>query len=155
MVRAAYEKWISVIGREPKPMSVDYDDAVCRHLIDLGDIDGRPAGLIEMVPAAAHLLIGNVAVAPEFQRRGLGRRFLAHAEDVAASLGLHRTRLFTNRLFAVNVKLYLDVGYCIDREEGFRGGVLVHMSKDLQSHIKESRGLSASRGAGMPDEVCS
>ena len=35
LTRAAYEKWIPVIGRAPKPMTADYDDAVRAHLIDL------------------------------------------------------------------------------------------------------------------------
>ena len=38
-------------------------------------------------------------------------------------------RLYTNRLFAANVALYLRAGYAIDREEAFWGGVKVHMSK--------------------------
>ena len=38
-------------------------------------------------------------------------------------------RLYTNRLFAANVALYLRSGYAIDREEPFWGGVKVHMSK--------------------------
>jgi hypothetical protein len=32
---AAYEKWISVIGRMPMPMLADYDRAVREHTIDL------------------------------------------------------------------------------------------------------------------------
>ena len=38
-------------------------------------------------------------------------------------------RLYTNRLFAANVALYLRSGYAIDREVPFWGGVKVHMSK--------------------------
>ena len=32
LTRAAYAKWVPVIGREPKPMGADYDLAVRAHL---------------------------------------------------------------------------------------------------------------------------
>jgi hypothetical protein len=33
--RTAYAKWVPLIGREPKPMTADYDRAVTEHIIDL------------------------------------------------------------------------------------------------------------------------
>jgi hypothetical protein len=56
---------------------------------------------------------------------------LAHAEAVARSLGLSAMRLYTNPLFAGNVQLYGRLGYQVDREEPFKGGVTVYMSKTL------------------------
>ena len=35
LTRAAYAKWVSVIGREPLPMRVDYVQAVMKHRFDL------------------------------------------------------------------------------------------------------------------------
>ena len=66
-----------------------------------------------------------------------GRRLLAHAEAFAARQGLPVARLYTNRLFAANVALYLRSGYAIDREEPFWGGVKVHMSKRVRTDIGE------------------
>ena len=63
--------------------------------------------------------------------KGLGRRLLAHAEHLAASLGHRQIRLYTNKRFAENVQFYLRLGYGIDREEPFLGGMTVHMSKLL------------------------
>ena len=34
LTRSAYAKWVPVIGREPKPMTADYAEAVRRHAID-------------------------------------------------------------------------------------------------------------------------
>jgi ribosomal protein S18 acetylase RimI-like enzyme len=131
LTRAAYAKWVPVIGREPKPMMADYDEAVRNHLIDLLYAGGELAALIEMIPEEDHLLIENVAVSPGFQHRGYGRRLMAHAEELAASLGYREVRLYTNRLFAENVRLYLALGYRVDREEAFEGRVAMHMSKPL------------------------
>lgn len=131
LTRAAYAKWVSVIGREPTPMTVDYVARMGDHRIELLYVGGRLAALIEMVPEAEHLLIENVAVLPAFQGQGHGRRLLAHAEKVAESLGLSAMRLYTNPLFTGNVQLYGRLGYQVDREEPFKGGVTVHMSKQI------------------------
>ncbi len=129
LTRQAYAKWTPVIGREPLPMTADYEQAVLRHRFDLLYAGGILAALIETIAHADHLLIENVAVAPPFQRRGFGRRLLAHAEQVAAASALGEIKLYTNPRFAGNVGLYRKLGYRVDREEEFRGGVVVHMSK--------------------------
>jgi GNAT superfamily N-acetyltransferase len=133
LTREAYAKWVPVIGREPKPMTADYAEAVRSHRIDLLYVDGKLAALIETIPGADHLLVENIAVAPAFQGRGLGRRLMAHAEQVAASLGHDEIKLYTNKHFAENVQLYSKLGYRIDREEEFIGGIVVHMSKLILS----------------------
>ena len=79
LTRAAYTKWIAVIGREPKPMLADYAEALRKHRIDLLYLDDGLAALIETIPEPAHLLIENVAVAPAFQGQGLGRKLMATA----------------------------------------------------------------------------
>jgi GNAT superfamily N-acetyltransferase len=131
LTRAAYKKWVRVIGREPKPMVADYHRAVREHLFDLLYVDGKLTALIETIPESGHLLIENIAVSPDFQGRGYGRRLMTHAEHLATSLGYRETKLYTNKLFAENVQLYLRLGYRIDCEEPFKGGFVVHMSKSV------------------------
>lgn len=133
LTRRAYSKWISVIGREPLPMTADYVEAVKKHRIDLLYLDGKLADLIEMIPETDHLLIENVAVSPTFQGGGLGRKLLTHAEQVAAFLGLLEIKLYTNKLFVENVQLYTKFGYGVDWEEVWTGGVIVHISKSTCS----------------------
>ncbi len=131
LTRDAYAKWVPLIGREPKPMTADYGAAVRDHRIDLLYLDGKLAALIETIPQSDHLLIENVAVSPAFQGRGLGRRLMAHAEGLAAGAGQTELRLYTNKMFAANVQLYLRLGYRLDREEVLSVGTAVHMSKRL------------------------
>lgn len=131
LTRTAYAKWVPLIGREPLPMTADYEVAVRRHRIDLLRLDGELVALIEMIPQAAHVLIENVAVSPAHQGRGLGRRLLAHAERVARSLGHAEIRLYTNKLFVANLRLYEQLDYVVDREETWSGGVIVHMRKSI------------------------
>lgn len=131
LTRAAYAKWVPVVGREPLPMRADYDAALRQHRFDLLYDGAELAALIETVAAADHLLIENVAVAPAFQGRGHGRRLIAHAEHLAATQGLSEIRLYTNKLFAENIALYLKLGYRIDREEVLEVATAVHMSKSV------------------------
>ena len=133
LTRAAYAKWVPVIGREPMPMVADYEAAVAKHRFDLLYMDGTLAALIETIAKDDHLLIENVAVDPAFQKRGLGRKLMAHAEMVAAQAGYGMLRLYTNKSFAENVTLYQRLGYVVDREEEFRGGFTVYMSKQINA----------------------
>ena len=131
LVRSAYARWVPLIGREPLPMQADYEHAVREHRFDIITIEGEMAALIETVLRPDHLWIENLAVRPERQRQGLGRRLLAHAERHAVEQGRVEARLQTNAAFAANVTLYTRLGYDIYKEEPFRGGVTVYMKKTL------------------------
>ncbi|MBZ9684383.1 MULTISPECIES: GNAT family N-acetyltransferase [unclassified Mesorhizobium] len=131
IVRAAYAKWVPVIGREPLPMRADYEKAIAEHPFDLAVEDGRIVGMIETTLADDHLWIENVCVAPEAQGRGIGRLLLERAEIKAREAGRNELRLLTNGAFEANVSLYKRHGYTVDREEPFMNGVTVYMSKRL------------------------
>jgi ribosomal protein S18 acetylase RimI-like enzyme len=131
LTRQAYAKWVPLIGREPKPMTADYEGAVAKHRFDLLYVDGTLAALIETIREPDHLLVENVAVSPSFQGRGLGRRLMAHAETLAVSMGFGEIRLYTNQRFAENIALYCRLGYRVDREEVLPVGTVTHMSKTL------------------------
>jgi GNAT superfamily N-acetyltransferase len=133
LTRSAYAKWVPVIGREPRPMTADYDRAVVEHMIDLLEDAGVPAALVEMSAFADHLLIVNVAVHPDRQGKGLGTRLLRHAEGVARDLGLSELRLYTNAAFTSNIALYQRRGYREYRREPTGSlGITVLMSKCLE-----------------------
>lgn len=131
LTHAAYAKWVPLLGREPLPMTTDYDVAVLAHRIDLAYASDQFVGLIEMVLEREHVTIENVAVHPDHQGQGFGRALLLHAETVARAKNRPEIKLYTNSLFIANISLYLMSGYKIDRHEPFRGGTMVHMSKSI------------------------
>ena len=131
LTREAYAKWVPVTGREPLPMRVDYTEAVKTHRFDLLHTDGHLAALIETVVEGEAMLIVNVAVATNMQGRGFGKLLLQHAEELAVSSGCKRARLYTNKLFTENIRLYEKLGYRFDREEPLNSGVSIHMSKAI------------------------
>jgi ribosomal protein S18 acetylase RimI-like enzyme len=132
----AYQPWVALIGREPLPMTADYDAAVHDHRFDLALQGDELVGLVETQAAADHLLVVNVAIAPAHQSAGLGRRLLAHAEALAREQGLTTLRLYTNARFERNVSIYRRLGYAVEREETNERGVIVHMVKLLDPDLR-------------------
>jgi len=141
----AYRPWVALIGREPLPMTADYDAALRDHRFDLAFQAGELVGLIETTAEPDHLLVVNVAVAPGRQSGGLGRRLLAHAEALAREQGLATMRLYTNGAMARNIGIYRRLGYRIDREETNERGTVVYMAKTIDA---EARRLLFLPGAG-------
>jgi N-acetylglutamate synthase-like GNAT family acetyltransferase len=134
LVRAAYAKWVPVIGREPLPMTADYERAVRDHVIDLILVNGEIVGLIELVTEPDCILIENVAVKPSEWGKSYGQALMSHAVGVAKLLGRRRIRLYTNKLMAQNIALYEKLGYIVDKEERTSDGRdAVHMSTTIEA----------------------
>lgn len=130
--RAAYARWVPLIGREPRPMTADYDRAVIDHMIDLVEEQGQLVALIETIAQEDHLLIENIAVRPGRQGEGLGAWLLGHAEQLALAQGFSETRLYTNAAFTSNLAFYAKRGYEEYRREAMApGSVAVFMRKVL------------------------
>lgn len=129
LTRRAYAKWVPRIGREPLPMGFDQRAAIRDAVVEVMEIDGRIVGVAHLVPEADRVLLENLAIEPDRAGTGLGARLLAHAEGLTADLGRRRLALYTNGRFTENLRFYAARGYGVDREEAFRGGVVVHMSK--------------------------
>ena len=124
------------MGRGHRPRTAADAGRLCAkplktHRFDLLYADEHLAALIETVLEGEAMLIVNVAVATAMQGRGFGKLLLQHAEQLAASAGCKRTRLYTNKLFTDNIRLYERLGYRFDREEPLNSGVSIHMSKAI------------------------
>jgi GNAT superfamily N-acetyltransferase len=132
ITRAAYAKWVAEIGREPKPMTANYEQAVIDHVIELLEDGCQPIALIEVIPGLSHLLIENIAVLPDRHGRGIGGLLLERAEATARSLGVNELRLYTNAQFAANLSFYANRGFEEFRREPHpAGGEVVHMKKTI------------------------
>lgn len=131
LTRAAYAKWVPLIGREPKPMLADYSIALAQNRFDLLYAQEKLVGLIETLPPRDHLFVENIAVAPEWQGQGTGHRLLERAEQIAVAAGINEIRLNTNAAFKENIRLYRRVGYALIGSTEITDGAVVHMSKRL------------------------
>jgi predicted dehydrogenase/GNAT superfamily N-acetyltransferase len=131
ITRTAYQHYVERMGREPAPMTADHAAEVDTGQAWIAEADGAPVGLIVLIPSDDHLLIENVAVLPDFQRRGVGRRLLEFAERQARAASLGQIRLYTHETMTENQAYYLNRGYQVYRradQDGFRR---VHFIKTL------------------------
>jgi N-acetylglutamate synthase-like GNAT family acetyltransferase len=108
---AAYQHYVPRIGREPAPMTADYAAAARRGQAWVAAEEGEAVGFIILIPQPGYLLLENVAVLPAAQRRGVGARLLALAEEHARSLHLPEVRLYTNQAMTENLAYYPQHGY--------------------------------------------
>jgi ribosomal protein S18 acetylase RimI-like enzyme len=129
LVSAAYGKYVARIGRKPKPMLANYHAALVEHQLWVVERKQLLAAVLELIPGDDHLLIENVAVNPEFQHNGLGRRLIAFAEVEARRQGFSLVRLYTNALFTENIALYSSLGFRETQREPLNGTTIVHMVK--------------------------
>ena len=132
LTRAAYSKWIAIIGREPLPMAADHCRAVRDHIVMLCEDGDELVALVELIQAEDHVLIENLAVKPGNQGKGLGGLMLVHGENVARSLQSNELRLYTNAAFATNLDFYLKRGFAEYRRGSMvAGSTTVFMRKIL------------------------
>ncbi len=128
---AAYAHYVPLLKRKPQPMETDYLPLIAAGEVWLLDVDDQAVGVIVLTDEADHILIYSVAVHPEFQQRGLGRRLLAWAEQRTIAHGYALVRLYTNALMVENIALYGRVGYVETGRESYTGGAIVYMEKRL------------------------
>src|SRR5207248_3702868 len=104
--------------KPPGPMLDDYAALIAAGAVSvLEEADGVIAALIVLLPRPDHLLLDNIAVRPDRQGRGLGRRLVDFAESEARRLGYAELRLYTHATMTENIALYKRLGF----EETGRG----------------------------------
>jgi len=117
IVDQAYRHYIPRIGKPPGPMLDDYAARVAEGAVWVLEEAAVIAAIVVLLPAPDYLLLDNIAVAPERQGSGLGRRLLAFAEAEASRRGYREIRLYTHQTMVENQRLYASIGY----EETGRG----------------------------------
>ncbi len=112
IVEAAYKIYIERIGEKPGPMLDDYGRLIAAGAVSvLEEPAGTIAALTVLLPKPDHLLLDNIAVRPERQRQGLGRRLIAFADSEARRLGCAELRLYTHEKMTENIALYRGLGF--------------------------------------------
>jgi ribosomal protein S18 acetylase RimI-like enzyme len=123
IVRAAYSIYVGRIGKPPGPMLDDYAARIAAGAVSvLEEACGTVAGIIVLVPQADHLLLDNIAVRPDRQGNGFGRRLIAFAETEARRRGYSELRLYTHQTMTENIALYTRLGFAEigrGRHEGY------------------------------------
>ena len=117
IVDRAYRHYIARIGKPPGPMLDDYAARVSEDAVWVLQEGSAIAGILVLLSTPEYLLLDNIAIAPDRQGRGLGRRLLTFTESEALRRGYREIRLYTHQTMIENQRLYASIGY----EERGRG----------------------------------
>src|SRR5712692_830989 len=122
IVHAAYAIYVDRIGKPPGPMLDDYARLIADGTVSVfEEADRTMAAVIVLVPQPNHLLLDNIAVRPDRQGQGLGRRLVAFAENEARRLGYAELRLYTHEKMTENIALYARLGF-VEAGRGHQAG---------------------------------
>jgi ribosomal protein S18 acetylase RimI-like enzyme len=128
---AAYEKYISRIGRKPQPTTADYAAMLETHDIWLMRQDHEIIGLLVLQKEDETLFIYSIAVSVDQQGKRIGKQLLMWTEQHALEIGCQRVRLYTNEKMTENIAIYTHLGYTETQREKINDFYVVHMAKEL------------------------
>ena len=130
-VAAAYRQYAARIGKPPAPMLDDYAELIQRHKVFVLAEGDTIIGVLVLIETEQSFLLDNVAVNPDYQRRGLGRKLIEFAEAEALRLGFPSIILYTNVQMTENIDLYTKLGFVETRRKQEHGYQRVYMRKHL------------------------
>ncbi len=130
-VESAYRHYIHRIGKPPGPMLDDYSQVVLQHQAFVAEADDQVVGVLVLIRKHNGILLDNVAVRPEYQGRGLGRRLIEFAESEARKQGFTQLDLYTHERMTENIDMYKRLGYVETEPRTEMGYQRVYMCKPL------------------------
>jgi GNAT superfamily N-acetyltransferase len=133
LIFESYAPYIPIMGKVPPTIFEDFGAHISQGNLWLLMMGGNAVGMVVLSPREDHLLLQSMAVAPEYQRLGLGRMLLMFSEDLAKSQGLRSIRLYTNSLMERNQRIYRKRGYRETHRTPYDWGWRVHMEKRLSA----------------------
>ena len=110
-VIAAFAGYIERMGKPPAPMLLDFPAQIQAGHVWLAEQHGELAGVLVQYATEQGFYIDTLAVQPDRQGQGIGRRLLAFAEQQALRLGCSSVYLCTNVKMTENQVFYPRLGY--------------------------------------------
>ncbi|MBY4893906.1 GNAT family N-acetyltransferase [Rhodobacteraceae bacterium N5(2021)] len=132
LVRAAYTPWIDEIGATPGPMLDDYAKLVAEKWVGVSEDDNGIFTVMVLLDQGDTLLLDNMAVRPDMQGKGWGRRLLESADTIASEAGFSRIRLYTHEKMKSNIAMYERHGYTMTHRVTEKGLDRVYMEKAVK-----------------------
>ncbi len=131
VVCAAYSHYVPRIGKPPGPMLDDYAQRIADDQTWVLEDAGRIVGILVLEETPSGFLLDNIAVLPECQGKGYGRRLIEFAEAEARRRGFGEIHLYTHALMTENIALYQRIGFVETRRVSEKGYDRVYMTKRL------------------------
>lgn len=131
LVVSAYEHYIERMGKPPGPMLDDYERVVREHRVRVAVEGGTIVGVSVLIEQPDGILLDNVAVGPNHQGLGIGKRLIEAAENESRDLGYPSIELYTHELMTENIAMYARMGYEEIARREVKGYRRIYMKKAL------------------------
>ena len=131
VVMSAYAPYVARIGRKPAPMLDDYDALIRENRVYVVEDGAAIQGILVLIPEEGATLLDNVAIRPDAQGLGHGRRLMEFAERTARVAGYEAITLYTNEAMTENIALYSRIGFVETHRAEEMGLRRVFMTKRL------------------------
>lgn len=129
---AAYAVYVERMHSKPFPMLDDYAEHIRREAVYVLEADNAIHGYVVLQEGGnGALLLDNIAVHPQSQKAGYGRRLALFAEEQGRKRGCVRICLYTNEAMVENLSWYQRLGYVVTHRAVEKGYRRVYMAKDL------------------------
>ncbi len=132
----AFEKYISILGGRPSAMDTDFEPLVKKGQVFVAVQDINIVAMMVMTVQSDYVLIKNVAVNNQFQKKGLGKQLLQYAERETISKGIPVLQLYTNAGLPQLVDYWSRMGFQETERKENNGHTIVFMSKNLNMNLK-------------------
>ena len=132
IARAAYARYVVRIGREPVPMTADFETHILRGEVTLAETADGVIGYIVAYARPDDYFVENVAVDPAKAGGGIGKNLMSHVESAAVQAGHQVVRLYTNVAMHENFPFYESLGYRKTHEATEAGFHRVYFEKSLE-----------------------
>ncbi|WP_281658335.1 GNAT family N-acetyltransferase [Halobacillus sp. Cin3] len=116
-------------GNQLPPLEADYKGEIVSYPVWVLDKGDEILGGVILMFHPTYTQVANIAVDPDYQGHGLGRRLLGFAEEKSVERGCFEMRLATHRLLTENVAFYTSMGW----EESGRDDFRIFFKKRLET----------------------
>lgn len=110
-VEASYEKYVGRMGKKPIPMLRDYREVIKNNTVYVLEYENQLVGVLVLINMEEYILLDNIAVAPDFQGKSLGKQLMEFAEIYTKENGKNEIRLYTNEKMYEDIQIYNHLGY--------------------------------------------
>lgn len=131
IAETAYAKYVPRMTKPPSPFFYDYAKIIAAGNTYVIEHRGEVIAMVTLTSQPDHFLLQNLAVLPDRQRHGVGRLFLAFAENEARTRGFREIRLWTNEKMTENVPYYTALGYEVTHAATVDGYSRIFMRKAI------------------------
>ena len=130
--KEAFEDYIAIIGKEPEPMILDYNEIIQKDHAFVACEGENLAGYVTLKDGVEkYMWLDILAVSKAFKGRGIGGKLIAFAEKYMREQGMQESRLYTHVKYEHIQAIYKHYGYEIYDRVQEKGYDRYYMKKTL------------------------